>query len=140
MDFGEIVSNGLKYPSTGWSKVLILGVILIIPIVNFIGWGYLLRIMRATFTGIDELPDFDEVGELFIDGIKIFVIGLIAAIPFIVIYLIILFATFGAAYSTTISYGILALIFILYVILFLLVYPFLLMYSVRSITLMASRE
>jgi hypothetical protein len=140
MDFGEIVSNGLKYPTTGWSKVLILGIILIIPIVNFIGWGYLLRIMRATFSGIDELPDFDEIGELFIDGIKIFIIGLIAAIPFIVIYLIILFATIGATYSTTSSYGILLLIFILYIALFLLVYPFLLMYSVRSITLMASRE
>ena len=92
MDYGEIVSNALKYPSNGLIKVLILGVILIIPIVNFIGWGYLLRIMKATFTGFNELPDFEEAGDLFIDGLKIFVIFLIAAIPVIIVYLIIIFS------------------------------------------------
>lgn len=136
MDFGEIVSNALKYPSNGLIKVLILGVILIIPIVNFIGWGYLLRIMKATFAGLNDLPDFDEVGDLFIDGLKIFVIFLIAAIPFIIVYLLFFFATIGAAYNY--FSGVLAVI--LFIILFVLVYPFLIMYSVRSITLLASNE
>ena len=134
MDYGEIVSNAIKYPSTGWIKVLILGVLLIIPIVNFIGWGYLLRIMKATFTGFNELPDFDEVGDLFIDGLKIFVIFLIAAIPFIVVYLLAILTAYAATYNSI--YWVLAIIF--YVILFLLVYPYLLMYSIRSITLLAS--
>ena len=58
MDIGEIISDSIKYPSAGWTKVVILGVILIIPIVNFIGLGYLFRIIKATFAGIDELPDF----------------------------------------------------------------------------------
>lgn len=138
MEFGEIISDAIKYPSAGWVKVLLLGIIMIIPIVNFIGWGYLLRIMRASFTGFDDLPDFDEVGDLFIDGLKILVIGIIAAIPIFVLYLIILSATFGAVYSSN-YWLIFALIIILYAITFLLVYPYLLMYAVRSITLMASR-
>lgn len=89
MEIGEIISDSIKYPSAAWTKVVILGVILIIPIVNFIGLGYLFRIIKATFAGIDELPDFDEVGELFIDGIKIFIVGLIYAIPVFIIAAII---------------------------------------------------
>lgn len=101
MEIGEIISDAIKYPSAAWSKVVILGVILIIPIVNFIGLGYLFRIIKATFAGIDELPDFDEVGELFIDGIKIFIVGLIYAIPVIIIAVILgLLLSFNPSYST----------------------------------------
>lgn len=101
MEIGEIISDAIKYPSAAWSRVVILGVILIIPIVNFIGLGYLFRIIKATFAGIDELPDFDEVGELFIDGIKIFIVGLIYAIPVIIIAAILgLLLSFNPSYST----------------------------------------
>lgn len=104
MDIGEIISDSIKYPSAGWTKVVILGVILIIPIVNFIGLGYLFRIIKATFAGIDELPDFDEVGELFIDGIKIFIVSLIYAIPVIIIALIIsMLIGFGYQNTTTLT-------------------------------------
>ena len=89
MDIGEIISDSIKYPSDNWAKIIILGVILIIPIVNFIGLGYLFRIIKATFAGIDETPDFDEIGELFIDGLKIFVVSLIYSIPIIIVGLII---------------------------------------------------
>jgi len=94
MDIGEIISDAIKYPSQKWSKVVILGIILIIPIVNFIGAGYLFRSIKATFAGIDELPDFDEVGELFIDGLKLLVVGIVYAIPVIIIAAII-----GAIFS-----------------------------------------
>ena len=30
---------------------------------------------------MDDLPDFDEVGELFIDGLKLLVVGIVYAIP-----------------------------------------------------------
>jgi hypothetical protein len=104
MEIGEIISDSIKYPSAAWTKILILGVILIIPIVNFIGLGYLFRIIKATFAGIDELPDFDEVGELFIDGIKIFIVSLIYAIPVIIIALIIsMLIGFGYQNTTTFS-------------------------------------
>jgi len=93
MDIGEIISDAIKYPSQKWSKVVILGIILIIPIVNFIGAGYLFRSIKATFAGIDELPDFDEVGELFIDGLKLLVVGIVYAIP------VIIAAIIGAIFS-----------------------------------------
>lgn len=89
MEIGEIISDSIKFPSAGWSKVVILGIILIIPIVNFIGIGYLFRIIKATFAGIDELPDFDEVGELFIDGLKIFIVGIVYLIPVAIVGIII---------------------------------------------------
>ena len=61
MDIGEIISDSIKYPSSNWGKVLILGVImiasiLIVPV--FLLIGYLFRIIKATLAGLDELPDF----------------------------------------------------------------------------------
>jgi len=63
VDIGEIVSDAIKYPSQKWGKIIILGIILIIPIVNFIGLGYLFRVLKATFAGIDDVPEFDEAGD-----------------------------------------------------------------------------
>lgn len=81
MDIGEIISDSVKYPSSDWTKIIILAVILIIPIVNFIGLGYIFRIIKATLAGLDNLPEFDEIGEMFIDGLKILVVGIVYAIP-----------------------------------------------------------
>lgn len=61
MDIGEIISDSLRYPSSDWTKVIILGVIFIASIVIvpiFLAMGYLFRIIKATFAGIDELPEF----------------------------------------------------------------------------------
>ena len=74
------ISDSLKYPIKNWIKIIILGIILIIPIVNLIGLGYYLRILKSTIMGLDELPDFKSVGELFIDGIKLLIVGIIYTI------------------------------------------------------------
>jgi hypothetical protein len=103
MEIGEIISDAIKFPSQKWSKVVILGIILIIPIVNFIGAGYLFRILKATFAGIDELPDFDEVGELFIDGLKILVVGIVYAIPVVIIGALVSIILGLGAQATTVS-------------------------------------
>jgi hypothetical protein len=84
MDIGDIISDSIKYPSSDWGKILILGVImiasiLIVPI--FLVYGYLFRIIKATLAGLDELPEFDEIGEMFVDGLKIFVVAIVYAIP-----------------------------------------------------------
>ncbi len=63
--------------------VIFIASILIVPI--FLAIGYLFRILKATFAGIDELPDFDELGSMFVDGIKVFIVGLVYAIPLIII-------------------------------------------------------
>jgi hypothetical protein len=84
MDIGDIISDSIKYPSTNWGKVLILGIImiasiLIVPI--FLVYGYMFRIIKATLAGLDELPEFDEIGEMFVDGLKILVVAIVYAIP-----------------------------------------------------------
>lgn len=87
----NIVDNiieSLKYPFNDLVKILILTIIMIIPIVNFIGLGYYLRIIKSTLAGIDEVPEFDDLGELFIDGLKILVVGIVYMIVPIAIFAI----------------------------------------------------
>ncbi|NYB51896.1 MAG: DUF4013 domain-containing protein [Methanobacteriaceae archaeon] len=103
MEIGEIVSDSIKYPSSDWTKIIIFAVILLIPIVNFIGLGYVLRIIKATVAGIDDLPDFDEVGDMFIDGLKVFVVGIVYAIPIWIIATII-GLILGAIFPATTTY------------------------------------
>ncbi|WP_048191655.1 DUF4013 domain-containing protein [Methanobacterium sp. SMA-27] len=110
MNIGEIISDSIKYPTSDWTKVLILGVIflisvLILPI--FLAYGYMFRIIKATIAGIDELPEFDAIGDMFIDGLKIFVVGIVYAIPVIIIGLIVslIFGPASATTSTSISAG-----------------------------------
>ena len=107
MEIGEIINDALRYPTSNWTKVFILGVIfvasfLIIPI--FLAIGYLFRVIKATFAGIDELPDFDNLGEMFVDGLKVFVVGVVYAIPLIIISAIIS-AIFGIHYNSAINAG-----------------------------------
>lgn len=91
MDIGEIISNSLSYPSQDWKKVLIYGILflisfLIIPV--FLVMGYFFRILKGSIAGFDELPDFDEWGEMLIDGLKIFVVQFVYfLIPAIVIFI-----------------------------------------------------
>jgi hypothetical protein len=103
MDIGEIISDSIKYPSSSWGKVLILGIItiasiLIVPI--FLLLGYMFRIIKATLAGIDELPEFDEIGEMFVDGLKVFVVGFIYAIPVWIISAIVGLLTGGTTATT----------------------------------------
>ncbi len=109
MDIGDIISDSIKYPSSNWGKVLILGVImiasiLIVPI--FLVYGYVFRIIKATLAGLDELPEFDEIGEMFVDGLKIFVVAIVYAIPVWIIAWIfsaLLGAGMSVSYSTTLD-------------------------------------
>jgi hypothetical protein len=82
------IGDSLQYPVKGGLKIILLGIILIIPIVNLIGLGYYLRIIKSTFTGLDELPDFAGVGELFIDGIKFLIVGTVYAIVPLIFYVL----------------------------------------------------
>lgn len=103
MNVSDIISDSIKYPSSNWGKVLILGVIciasiLVIPI--FLVYGYVFRIIKATLAGMDELPEFDEIGEMFIDGLKILVVSIVYAIPVWIIAAIIGLIT-GSGMGTT---------------------------------------
>ncbi len=80
------LTDSLHYPIKNWLKLIVVGIILLIPIVNLIGFGYYLRIIKSTLMGLDELPDLGGVRELFIDGIKILIVFIIYAILPLIFY------------------------------------------------------
>ena len=90
MEIGEIISNAVKYPSYDWKKVIILGILFILSFIIigiFFVFGYYLRIVKSTIAGIDELPEFDDWGNMFIDGLKVLVVNFIyLLIPGIIIF------------------------------------------------------
>ena len=112
MDIGEIISDSLTYPISDWTKILILGIITVISnignitgtftqnwgltayltiigaIIGLLVTGYLFRIIKSSIAGIHELPDFDAWLEMFIDGIKVTIVGIIYSLPAIIIILI----------------------------------------------------
>ncbi|MDD3984593.1 MAG: DUF4013 domain-containing protein [Methanobacterium sp.] len=102
MDISDIVSDSIKYPSSSWVKVFMLGIIIItsfLVLPMFLIYGYILRIIKATIAGIDELPDFDGIGEMFIDGIKMFLVAIIYAIPVGIIGLLVGLLTGDTAHT-----------------------------------------
>jgi hypothetical protein len=82
------ILDSLKYPLKNWVKLIILGVILLIPIVNLIGLGYYLKSIRSTYEGSNLLPGFNNMGELFINGIKLFVVCVIYAVIPLILFIV----------------------------------------------------
>jgi hypothetical protein len=133
VEIGEIISDAVKFPSSDWKKVLILGVFFLLSMVLigiFFVSGYFLRIIKSTLAGYDELPEFDEWGGMFIDGLKVIVVSIVYMIIPTIVILIGVFASlstisyssstitdptifFGLISFTAIIGGILALIFAL---------------------------
>ena len=99
----DIVEN-IKYPTTDseWiKKILIGGILLIIPIINFIIGGYYIKTLRGSIEGKPGLPEWDEWGDLFITGLMVAIIGFI----YMLIPLIVLFVSIGGALTAAISSG-----------------------------------
>ena len=83
------IMEEVKFPTkdSEWIvKVLIGGIILIIPIVNFISYGYSVKVMKRAIGGNPGLPKWEDWGDLFIKGLMAFIIELIyLIIPILVI-------------------------------------------------------
>ncbi len=104
MDIGKNITDSLRYPSQDWVKIIILAVISAIPIVDFMSGGYYLRVIKSTLAGLDEVPEFDDLGELFIDGIKLIIVGIIYFIvPLIFFAIGFAFLAGGSIFSGGIS-------------------------------------
>ena len=103
MDIGRAFK--FMFEDEGWiSKVLIGGILGIIPIVNFVVYGYQLEIIRNVAEGRDlPLPDWDDFGGKFVKGLMIFLASLIYSIPLIVlgIAVAIVTAVAGGAVSSS---------------------------------------
>lgn len=104
MDVGNVMTDSLKYPSSNWKKVLILGVMilfsfLIIPL--FIVLGYFIRVLKASLAGLEDLPEFDEWVDMIVDGIKVLLVGIVYSLPAIVIMVVSMIAIWGSLSSIT---------------------------------------
>jgi VanZ family protein len=71
------------FEDEGWiMKIVIGGILLFIPIVNFIALGYMLETLKKVADGQDiPLPEWADFGGKFMKGLMIFVIGLVYTIP-----------------------------------------------------------
>ena len=91
MDIGDIVGDAVKYPSQDWKKVATLGVFFILSyvIIGILFWpGYVLRALKATLAGSDELPEFGDWGEMVTDSLKLIIVSIVySIIPAIVIFI-----------------------------------------------------
>ncbi len=83
-------------------KIVIGGILLIIPIINFMVLGYMLQALKRAADGMDiPLPEWDDFGGKFMKGLMVFIIALIYQIPVMLIWCVQfgLLAAGGAAES-----------------------------------------
>ncbi|XRP97470.1 DUF4013 domain-containing protein [Methanocaldococcus sp. 16A] len=85
------ISEGLKFPmkDKDWTKkVLIGGLLNIVPIVNFISFGYALETMKLITNKNQTLPEWDEFGSKFVKGL----VGAVISMTYLIIPSIIMLA------------------------------------------------
>src|SRR4030042_4201144 len=82
MDFGKTVGDSFEYAKEGLAGRCSKWLLRLISCIIFpLIMGYMMRIYR----GANPSPEPDEWGTMFIDGIKLFVVGIIYALPVIIL-------------------------------------------------------
>jgi hypothetical protein len=106
MDFGNMLGDAFTYTREGvlgnmnrWLKLILAILCLGLPFS-----GYVMRVYR----GVTPAPDMDQWGTLFVDGLKLFVVGLVYAIPLLILWVLIYGAMFLAIFSGGINENALA--------------------------------
>ncbi|MEI8331400.1 MAG: DUF4013 domain-containing protein [Methanomicrobiales archaeon] len=92
MDYGSTVKESFEYAKDAvvgkwnkWVMLIIATILLGIPLM-----GYSMKIFR----GEKPAPEVEDWGTLFVDGIKYLIVSLIYAIPLIIVWFIVLGASF----------------------------------------------
>ena len=85
MDIGK--SFSYPFEDKQWLTKLGLGaVISLVPILNFAMTGYMIQIVRNLMDGeLEPLPNWDDLGKKFMDGLMLVLAGLVYALPVIVL-------------------------------------------------------
>ncbi len=85
MGISENISESFGYTKEAligkWVRWILLIIISIIPFVNFIANGYIIRVMRGT----KPAPELEDYWQLFVDGILYSIIMFIWMIPVIIV-------------------------------------------------------
>ena len=91
----DIYKDSLEYSAKDWKTLVILGVFaflsfLLIPAFLITGYNY--RVINTAVHGIingrDPLPGFDDIIEMFIDGVKVVIVQIAYLIVPAIIFLI----------------------------------------------------
>jgi Protein of unknown function (DUF4013) len=97
MDFSNMLGDAFTYTKEGvwgntnrWLKLILAIICLGLPF-N----GYLMRVYR----GATPAPDVDQWGNLFADGLKLLVVGIVYAIPLLILWVLIYGSMFLAIFS-----------------------------------------
>jgi hypothetical protein len=104
MDIGVVISDSLKYPSSDWGKVVILGVLFLTSFLIFpllLAFGYMFRVVKASLAGLEELPAFDALVEMLFEGIKVFLVYLIYSLPALIIGIFSFISLWSSLWSLT---------------------------------------
>jgi hypothetical protein len=87
MDFTEMLGDAFTYTREGvlgnmnrWMKLILALLCLGLPFS-----GYIMRVYR----GVKPAPDVDQWGTLFVDGLKLLAVGIVYAIPLIILWVLI---------------------------------------------------
>ncbi|MBN1890248.1 MAG: DUF4013 domain-containing protein [Thermoflexales bacterium] len=86
MDFGK--SFSYVFDDQDWlKKVLIGGVVTLVPILNFAAIGYALEVTRRVIkgTGATPLPEWDDLGGKLVKGLVVVVIAMVYFLPLILL-------------------------------------------------------
>ena len=84
VDYG----GAFKKPFQDITKLVVGIVLMIIPIVNFLSMGYFIETARKTLNNDDTMPEWNNFGNLFIQGLVSIVIGIIYMIPTMILIMV----------------------------------------------------
>ncbi|WP_265110290.1 DUF4013 domain-containing protein [Halosolutus halophilus] len=96
-----MLEDSLSYPMRGdWiGRILIGGVLTALSVVllpAFFVMGYYVRVLERTIGGSEAPPEFEQWGELFLDGVKATIITFVYSVVPTVAYLFVVFGLIGA--------------------------------------------
>lgn len=118
MSIRGIIIDSLKYPFSNWTLFLFLGIVILISFspyitlylvkidflificLSIIGFlfigsfvrGYLFKIISESLNSFKELPAFNNLNKMFIDGIKILIVNFIYLVPAVLIVILLFYS------------------------------------------------
>ncbi|MBM4465093.1 MAG: DUF4013 domain-containing protein [Chloroflexi bacterium] len=101
MDIGKSLTY--MFEDEKWANKVVVGAVVnMVPLLNFASAGYMLATLRNVANDvIPPLPTWDDFGDYFIKGLVLFMIGLIYALPLLLLACCPMSATFLLAFSET---------------------------------------
>ena len=91
----DIYKDSLEYSAKDWKTLVILGVIclfsfLLLPVFLITGYNY--RVINTAVHGVingrDPLPDFEDLIEMFVDGVKVVIVQIAYVLIPVIVFLI----------------------------------------------------